>query len=109
MRSEEQRFLRNLLENSEVGCTRDMLRKLAFDMISRTQFNGLKHKFETDYFKPSEVIFELITMWISFKGNEATLINFEKILRDHQLNADAGKCGVKHGYIYNVNRKITLR
>jgi len=90
MNTEGKRFLRNLLENSTLGSTRDKLRELAEYMLSRKEFNSLLPKIEADNFKPSEVIFKLIEGWISYRGREATLENFEQILRDHDLNADAG-------------------
>jgi len=59
-------------------------------MLSKTQFNELKSKFEVDNFKPSDVIFRLTEDWISLKGKEATLEKFQQILRDNDLNDDAG-------------------
>jgi len=92
MKREDKNYLQELLESSGVATLPEVLRKLAYDMVSETQFNtSLQHKFETDHFKSSEVISKIISLWISYRGKQATLINFEQILRNHDLNAEAGK------------------
>jgi len=82
--------MQNLLRQSASGSSRETLRRLAEEMLSKTQFNELKSKFEVDNFKPSDVIFRLTEDWISLKGKEATLEKFQQILRDNDLNDDAG-------------------
>jgi len=93
MDAKNKKFLRSLLQKSRVGSSRVELRELAEDLVSETQFINLLPKFESNFdFNSRDIIFELIPMWISFKGKEATLNNFEKILRDHDLNDEAGEC-----------------
>jgi len=88
--AENKKYLQNLLEESTLACSKVTLRKLATDLVSKKQFNALKFQLDNSNVKTSEIIFNLIDMWISSKGNEATLANFEKTLRDHDLNSDAG-------------------
>jgi len=92
MREEDKKYLQELMENSEIATSQTTLKKLAKDMVSAKQFNiSLQHKFETNHFNSYNVISEMISLWISYKGREANLNNFEQILRRHELNAEAGE------------------
>jgi len=92
MRKEEKKYLQEVLENSEIGLSREGLRKLAEDILSYKLFKKfLQQKFTTDYFDSSDVISKIIYLWVLLMGKEANLNNFEQILRRQQLYAIAGK------------------
>ena len=90
LNKENKKYIQNLLEESTLACSKENLRKLADDLVSTKQFNEITSQLDTANVNTSEIIFNLIGMWISSKGNQATLANFEKTLRDHDLNSDAG-------------------
>lgn len=92
MEKKDRKFLEDLLEKSVSVCSRGTLIKLADYMVSTEQFIALKNKIESSNFELSIVISDLLTYWISYKSHDASLINFEHILRLHGLNAEAGEC-----------------
>jgi len=57
-------------------------------MISPAQFSKLKSELQKEYFNPSDIISEILTLWKSYKSKEATLSNLEKHFRALYLNAD---------------------
>jgi len=88
---EDEDFLRNLLETSPIASDPHKLECLATDLVSQKQFNCLRIQLKSEHFTLSSVCFQLISYWMSYKGHEATLSNFEQILRRHELTADAGE------------------
>jgi len=92
MRKEDKKYLQELLENSEIRSSRETLRKLSENLVSFKQFKtSLQQKFSMEHIDLSEIISETISLWVIMMGKEATLTNFEKILRRLDLKTIAGK------------------
>jgi len=91
MKEKDEKYLQELLENSDIGSSREALKKLAEFMVSYKQFKScLQQKFEMDDFDSSYVISKIISLWKAFMGQGATLNNFENTTRHLGLKDIAG-------------------
>jgi len=62
MNAEEVEKVRVLWKTSEMSSRKEILRDLAEIMISPTQFSRLKSELQKEYFNPSEIISEILTL-----------------------------------------------
>jgi len=91
MNAEEEEIARTVWEDSEIGTERSTLIELARHMVPPREFNRLQSEFKKEFCNPYQIISEILTLWKSFKPNEATLSNLEKKFRVLHMNAEASK------------------
>ena len=91
MNAEEEKIARKVWTESAIGTRRENLRELARAMIPPREFNRLQSEFQKEMFNPIGIISEILTLWKSFKPEEATLLTLKNIFRAHNLYNDAGK------------------
>jgi len=91
MNDEDMKELKSILEASHVVTEKPTLSFLAQTILPPVHFNIFRETYLKADFNVRMAIHNLVEMWRSVKGKEATLENFAEILRGAYFNHEAGE------------------